>query len=177
MFPVARISVAVIALWGAACAFAPSASSGVSLPRPVAEPPPGQVRSGQLSAAKIPTGQVASGVRGGAVHIAPLNSHPYGKSYAAWIAAWWKWALETEASDNPLLDPVPTPSCAAGDQPSRVRFLGGNFTGGSELSRGTYLHDPKRDGPFLPDPQCGMGFDPRHSMFYGRFMVQYHSGR
>ena len=130
MFPVARISVAVIALWGAACAFAPSASSGVSLPRPVAEPPPGQVRSGQLSAAKIPTGQVASGVRGGAVHIAPLNSHPHGKSYAAWIAAWWKWALETEASDHPLLDPDPTPSCAAGDQPSRVRFLGGTFTGG-----------------------------------------------
>ena len=106
MFSVARTSVAVTVLWGAACAFAPSASSGISLPQPVAEPPPGQVRSGQLRAAKIPTGQVASGALRGPVHIAPLESHPHGKSYAAWIAAWWEWALETEASDRPLLDRV-----------------------------------------------------------------------
>ena len=117
-------------LWGAACAFAPSASSGVPLPQRAAEPPPGQVRSGQLKAAKIPTGQVASGALGGPVHIAPLESRPHGKSYATWIAAWWKWALETEASDSPLLDPNSS-NCAAGDQPSGVRFLGGNFTGGA----------------------------------------------
>ena len=159
MFPVARIGVAVTALWGAACAFAPSASSGVSLPRPVAEPPPDQVRSGQLSAAKIPTGQVASGVRGGAVDIAPLNSDPHGKSYAAWIAAWWKWALETEASDSPLLDPNSS-NCAAGDQPSGVRFLGGTFTGGASeevvrtctIPGGTALFFPILNGVWASTP-------------------------
>jgi hypothetical protein len=130
MLPVARIGVAATAIWGGACAFAPSASSGVSLPQPVAEPPAGQIRSGQLSAAKIPTGQVASGVLGGPIGLAPLQSHPSGKSYAAWIADWWKWALETEAPDSPLLNPTSS-NCSAGDQPSRVRFLGGNFTGGA----------------------------------------------
>jgi hypothetical protein len=43
--------------------------------------------------------------------------------------AWWRWALKTRAAINPLLNSY-SANCEAGDQSPRVRFLGGNFSGG-----------------------------------------------
>jgi len=53
--------------------------------------------------------------------IAPIQSHPHGKSYSEWAATWWKWALQTPASENPLLD---RGTCSVG-QVGRVWFIGG----------------------------------------------------
>jgi len=57
--------------------------------------------------------------------IAPPGSTPYGKTYGQWVAAWWKWALETPASINPVLD-VTGKNCQAG-QHGDVWFLAGSF--------------------------------------------------
>ena len=54
--------------------------------------------------------------------IAPIQSHPHGKSYAAWATSWWKWALGTPASVNPLIDKG---GCEV-NQAGRVWFLAGN---------------------------------------------------
>jgi len=57
--------------------------------------------------------------------IAPIQSHPHGRAYSAWAAAWWQWALETPASVNPVLD-LTGARCAEG-QTGRVWFLAGSF--------------------------------------------------
>lgn len=55
--------------------------------------------------------------------IAPIESHPHGKTYSDWAAAWWKWVLQIPASDNPLLN---NGACNVG-QVGRVWFLSGSF--------------------------------------------------
>ena len=57
--------------------------------------------------------------------IAPIQSHPDGKTYGQWAANWWQWALQTPASINPLLDKG---DCSVG-QKGHVWFLGGTFSG------------------------------------------------
>jgi hypothetical protein len=59
--------------------------------------------------------------------IVPPVASPGGKSYGEWAAEWWKWALGTPASVNPLLDPTGE-HCGAG-QPDHVWFLAGSFGG------------------------------------------------
>lgn len=91
--------------------------------------------------------------------IAPIQSHPGGKSYSQWAANWWQWALQTPASTNPLLDKG---ECNVG-QKGRVWFIGGTFSGeaNKEVVRncsvpaGTSLFLPLINtfyGAFLNDP-------------------------
>jgi hypothetical protein len=90
--------------------------------------------------------------------IAPIVSHPHGKSYSGWAPTWWKWAQQTPASVNPMLD---RGSCDVG-QVGRVWFLGGTFTGAPgttvrtcTISTGTALFFPLINiffGAFLNDP-------------------------
>jgi hypothetical protein len=90
--------------------------------------------------------------------IAPIQSHPHGRTYRAWAAAWWQWALETPASVNPVLDTTGE-HCAEG-QRGRVWFLAGTF-GNDTVERsctvptGTALFFPLITafyGAFLNDP-------------------------
>jgi len=90
--------------------------------------------------------------------IAPIQSHPHGKTYSEWAAEWWQWALETPVSVNPILDETGE-FCAEG-QTGHVWFLGGTF-GFSPVERectvpsGTALFFPLINtgyGAFLNDP-------------------------
>jgi hypothetical protein len=55
--------------------------------------------------------------------VLPPNSHPHGKSYGEWEAAFWQWALSMPADHNPLTDTAPPSS----GQTDHVWFLGGTF--------------------------------------------------
>jgi hypothetical protein len=90
--------------------------------------------------------------------IAPIFSHPHGKSYPEWAATWERWALGTPASVNPLLD---RGTCDVG-QVGRVWFLAGtnsNATGTTvrtcTIVTGTALFVPLINiwnGAVLTDP-------------------------
>jgi hypothetical protein len=66
-----------------------------------------------------------------AVVIAPLNSTPEGQTYGRWAAAWWEWAVQIPASENPLLDN--TGANCAQRQVDKVWFLGGFAFSGSAV--------------------------------------------
>ncbi|HEU4327957.1 MAG TPA: hypothetical protein VFS21_32775 [Roseiflexaceae bacterium] len=95
---------------------------------------------------------------GSKAHIAPIKSKPYGKSYSQWSAAWWKWAVETPASVNPVSDTTGQ-FCAQG-QSGKVWFLAGSFSSGPVtrtciVPKGKALFFPllnKFYGAFLSDP-------------------------
>jgi len=36
--------------------------------------------------------------------IFPVDSNPYGTSYADWTAKWWQWAFSIPKENHPLLD-------------------------------------------------------------------------
>ena len=59
--------------------------------------------------------------------ILPINSHPYGKSYGDWGAAWWAWVLSIPKAENPNFDTTGE-FCDVG-QEGPVWFLAGNFGG------------------------------------------------
>ena len=88
--------------------------------------------------------------------IAPIQSHPDGKTYSQWAAAWWQWALQTPASINPLLDKG---DCSVG-QKGHVWFLAGTLSGETvvrscTVPTGTSLFFPLINaayGAFLTDP-------------------------
>ncbi len=88
--------------------------------------------------------------------IAPIQSHPDGKTYGQWAASWWQWALQTPANINPLLDKG---DCSVG-QKGHVWFLGGTFSGETVVRNctvptGTKLFFPLANasyGAFLNDP-------------------------
>jgi hypothetical protein len=61
-------------------------------------------------------------------HVLPPSSHYAGKTYGQWGAAWWRWALESPGSVNPLTDA--TGARCATNQSGHVWFLAGT-TGGS----------------------------------------------
>jgi hypothetical protein len=91
--------------------------------------------------------------------IAPIQSHPHGKTYSEWAAEWWQWALETPASVNPNLDETGE-FCAEG-QMGHVWFLGTTFAFNPGVERnctvpsGTALFFPMINafyGAFLNDP-------------------------
>lgn len=62
--------------------------------------------------------------------IFPLDSKPYGKSYAEWTASWWQWALSIPEKINPISD-MTGEFCAQG-QNGPVWFLGGTWGGSVE---------------------------------------------
>ena len=62
--------------------------------------------------------------------IAPIQSHPHGKSYSEWAAEWWQWAWRIPVPVNPVIDETGA-HCAEG-QSGPVWFLAGN------INRGTF---------------------------------------
>jgi hypothetical protein len=64
---------------------------------------------------------------GASPFVFPPQSHPYGRSYGQWAAAWWQWALAAPAGTSPLLDPTGA-NCATG-QSGPVWFLAGTIDG------------------------------------------------
>ena len=77
------------------------------------------------------------------ISIAPIQSKPYGKSYSAWAAHWWQWALQTPANRNPIFRDA---ACRNGQRGS-VWFIGGTFDG-SSVSRTCGV--PANTALFLP---------------------------
>jgi hypothetical protein len=57
--------------------------------------------------------------------IAPIQSHPYGQTYNEWASRWWRVALETPTSLNPLADDTGA-NCDHGDM-GNVWFLFGGL--------------------------------------------------
>jgi hypothetical protein len=55
--------------------------------------------------------------------VAPIDSNPDGQTYGRWAAAWYTWALEIPAPENPLADT--TGQNCAQRQVDKVWFLGG----------------------------------------------------
>jgi hypothetical protein len=97
--------------------FAVSPSGAPALAEVVLPGTPGPaVKSGRVPSAALPSGSV---------HILPPPSRPHGKSYSQWAAAWWQWALEADASENPLTDT--TGEFCHVDQGGHVFFLAGTF--------------------------------------------------
>jgi len=64
--------------------------------------------------------------------VLPAGSNAHGQSLGAWAADYWKWALETPASTNPLLDETGE-FCGEG-QGGSVWFIPGSFGGDAERS-------------------------------------------
>src|SRR5258706_15091686 len=62
--------------------------------------------------------------------ILPPQSKPYGMTYGAWGAQWWKWVIGIPPEENPVLDE--TGEFGDVDQAGPVWFLAGNFGGTTE---------------------------------------------
>lgn len=59
--------------------------------------------------------------------VLPPESKPFGQSYGAWAADWWRWAIRAPNPTNPVLDTTGE-HCAEG-QRGPVWFLAGTFDG------------------------------------------------
>jgi hypothetical protein len=57
--------------------------------------------------------------------VLPPNSHPFGKTYGEWGAAWWQWETLATLAENPVLDT--TGEYASLHQSGPVFFLAGTF--------------------------------------------------
>jgi hypothetical protein len=102
----------------------------------------------------------ATGERNGGVKVIPPEQRPEGRSYGAWAAAWWQWALETPSPPNAMASAT-SANCEAG-QRGKVWFLGGNLLGTDPVERscsvpeGTSLFFPLANefyGAFTTDPR------------------------
>lgn len=76
--------------------------------------------------------------------VAPIDSHPYNKSYEQWATEWWEWAYETPVEKNPQYSPV---GCAS-SRKSDVWFLYGNFLHTNDTVRTCNL--PANTALFFP---------------------------
>jgi hypothetical protein len=76
--------------------------------------------------------------------ILPPQSHPLGKSYGEWAAAWWQWALSIPADRNPINDP--TGAFSGEGQSGPVWFLAGTF--GNDVERSCVV--PAGKAVFMP---------------------------
>lgn len=116
-----------------------------------------KLKSAQALPGKVPSGKVPSGaVPAGKVAIAPIQSHPHGKTYSQWSAEWWQWGLEAPTPVNPLIDPTGA-NCAEG-QRGHVWFLAGDLGGSG---------DPVERACTIPTGTAL--FFPIVSTFYGAF--------
>ena len=98
--------------------------------------------------------------------VAPIQSHPNGRTYGQWAAEWWKWAIGVPASVNPgLMDGavdcgVMQGAFLDGPKKGHVWFLVGTFGSGfafrsCDIPTGTSLFFPLINaffGAFLSDP-------------------------
>lgn len=142
------------------------AQAGATLPKaPTASA--GPERSGVIASGEIPSAAPRSGA------LTDRGSTKLGGYYDQLIIAWWRWALATPASVNPLLDP-PSARCDAGIQPRNLRFLGGTFTGAAgevvrhcTVPRGTALFFPILNGVWASTPEPNPGCDIPADPWYG----------
>ncbi|MEI6779609.1 MAG: hypothetical protein WCQ21_01705 [Verrucomicrobiota bacterium] len=86
----------------------------------------------------------ADGGNQGNPGVLPPQSHPYGKSYGAWGAEWWKWAYSIPAAKNPIQDT--TGAFGSLNQSGPVWFLAGTFGSAAERT----LTIPSGKGIFFP---------------------------
>ena len=70
----------------------------------------------------------------------PVNSRPYGLSYAQWSARHWQWLFSFPADAHPLADTAPPESGQSGN----VWFLGGTFSS-IEIVPGVILGQANRE--------------------------------
>lgn len=78
---------------------------------------------------------------------------PYGRSYGAWTAKWWRWILSIPKSKNPLLDQ--TGENWMVDQPfSDVWFLAGNYRDFERKYPHRKIEMPAGRGILLPILNC-----------------------
>ena len=82
----------------------------------------------QTAPTALDEGLGTSALRARAHGIAPPQSHPHGKSYSEWAAAWWQWILGIPPSINPGLD-LTGEHCGV-NQSGHVWFLTGSFAPG-----------------------------------------------
>jgi hypothetical protein len=146
-----------------------SLQAGMTLPD-AHNPDAGREGSGSIASGEVPLAVLwPDRTRDQAVIFSPRW---FGWSYDHWIVAWWRWALATPARVNPLLDPR-SENCDAGHQPRKVRFLGGNFSGGAEdppvvrkctVPLGTAFFFPVLNAIWAstpaPNPGCNVTADP-----------------
>jgi hypothetical protein len=57
-----------------------------------------------IGAALVAGALVAAAPKPAQPRVFPVNSRPYGHSYAEWSAKWWQWALELPLDGHPFLD-------------------------------------------------------------------------
>jgi hypothetical protein len=76
--------------------------------------------------------------------ILPPQSHPYGKTYGAWGAEWFKWLYSIPVDRNPITDP--TGEFGSLNQSGPVWFLAGTFGTTAERT----LTIPEGKGLFFP---------------------------
>lgn len=74
---------------------------------------------------------VAQADKGPNPGVLPPQSHPHGKTYGEWSAAWWQWAFQSPVHNPPYTGAIYNPlfvngpaDCALG-QTGRVWFIGG----------------------------------------------------
>ena len=77
----------------------------------------------------------------------PPESHPYGKTYGEWAAAWWQWVSSFPADSNPLFDE--TGELTAVGQSGNVWFLVGT-TGPGDTSATRTATIPVGKALFFP---------------------------
>ena len=80
----------------------------------------------------------------GKPRVLPPQSHPYGKSYGAWGAEWYKWVYSIPAAQNPISDT--TGEFGDLHQSGPVWFLAGSF--GTTVERTVTI--PEGKGIFFP---------------------------
>ncbi len=168
-FPTLRIS-----LVGVLMACSGTAHAG-NLPANHSDAAPKRVPTVRFESGEIAPFDTWSVGSHGEVRIAPPNSHPFGRSYGEWVVEWWRWALRTPASVNPLVDPD-AKRCDVGAQPGHVRFLGGNFTGGANdppvqrqcsVPAGTAFFFPVLNGVYISTPKPKRGCTVPPDPWYG----------
>jgi hypothetical protein len=98
--------------------------------------------------------------QGSTTQVLPPTSKQYGKTYAAWSAAWWQWALAIPVHAPPFSDRVNHPlvdltgaKCGVG-QSGPVWFLGAAFFPTGSPASSTIVRDgctvPKSKALFFP---------------------------
>src|SRR4051812_15602751 len=111
--------------WHHACAARPiSYLAGV---QPIEEESMRSMKS-LLIACTLLSAVSASAAASAATFAPPPPTTPHLRSYSSWAALWEKWAFETPAANNPVLDTSGV-NCAVNQPVPGVFFLAGTFDG------------------------------------------------
>ena len=80
------------------------------------------------------------------------DSRQFGKSFGEWTVMWWRWAVETAKSVNPVMDDIG--KYAGINQPSDVWFLAGKFVDGTRNLPNRRCRIPAGRGILFPIINC-----------------------